>query len=225
MMAQVPTNEPVTAHQGQPVLMGGVLINRARAALVMIHGRGATAQSMLALASELPHPDFIYVAPQAADNTWYPHSFLNPIASNEPYLSSALRAVGEVLTHLVEAGLPHERVLLLGFSQGACLALEYAARFARRYGGVVGLSGGLIGPEGTPRNYAGSLDSTPAFLGCSDNDFHIPAARVLHSAHVMRRLGGQVTERLYPNLGHTINDDELEHVRTLMNNAASSASR
>lgn len=225
MMAQVPTNEPVTAHQGQPVLMGGVLINRARAALVMIHGRGATAQSMLALASELPHPDFIYVAPQAADNTWYPHSFLNPIASNEPYLSSALRAVGEVLTHLVEAGLPHERVLLLGFSQGACLALEYAARFARRYGGVVGLSGGLIGPEGTPRNYAGSLDSTPVFLGCSDNDFHIPAARVLHSAHVMRRLGGQVTERLYPNLGHTINDDELEHVRTLMNNAASSASR
>lgn len=225
MMAQVPTNEPVTAHQGQPVLMGGVLINRARAALVMIHGRGATAQSMLALASELPHPDFIYVAPQAADNTWYPHSFLNPIASNEPYLSSALRAVGEVLTHLVEAGLPHERVLLLGFSQGACLALEYAARFARRYGGVVGLSGGLIGPEGTPRNYAGSLDGTPVFLGCSDNDFHIPAARVLHSAHVMRRLGGQVTERLYPNLGHTINDDELEHVRTLMNNAASSASR
>lgn len=225
MMAQVPTNEPVTAHQGQPVLMGGVLINRARAALVMIHGRGATAQSMLALASELPHPDFIYVAPQAADNTWYPHSFLNPIASNEPYLSSALRAVGEVLTHLVEAGLPHERVLLLGFSQGACLALEYAARFARRYGGVVGLSGGLIGPEGTPRNYAGSLDSTPVFLGCSDNDFHIPAARVLHSAHVMRRLGGQVTERLYPNLGHTINDDELEHVRTLMNNAASSVSR
>lgn len=224
MMAQVPTNEPVTAHQGQPVLMGGVLINRARAALVMIHGRGATAQSMLALASELPHPDFIYVAPQAADNTWYPHSFLNPIASNEPYLSSALRAVGEVLTHLVEAGLPHERVLLLGFSQGACLALEYAARFARRYGGVVGLSGGLIGPEGTPRNYAGSLDGTPVFLGCSDNDFHIPAARVLHSAHVMRRLGGQVTERLYPNLGHTINDDELEHVRTLMNNAASSAS-
>lgn len=225
MMAQVPTNDPVTAHQGQPVLMGGAPINRARAALVMIHGRGATAQSMLALASELPHPEFIYVAPQAADNTWYPHSFLNPIPSNEPYLSSALRAVGEVLTHLVEAGLPHERVLLLGFSQGACLALEYAARFARRYGAVVGLSGGLIGPEGTPRRYAGSLDGTPVFLGCSDNDFHIPAARVLHSAHVMRRLGGQVTERLYPNLGHTINEDELEHVRTLMNNAASSASR
>lgn len=225
MMAQVPTNDPVTAHQGQPVLMGGAPINRARAALVMIHGRGATAQSMLALASELPHPDFIYVAPQAADNTWYPHSFLNPIPSNEPYLSSALRAVGEVLMHLVEAGLPHERVLLLGFSQGACLALEYAARFARRYGAVVGLSGGLIGPEGTPRSYAGSLDGTPVFLGCSDNDFHIPAARVLHSAHVMRRLGGQVTERLYPNLGHTINEDELEHVRTLMNNAASSASR
>lgn len=225
MMAQVPTNDPVTAHQGQPVLMGGAPINRARAALVMIHGRGATAQSMLALASELPHPEFIYVAPQAAENTWYPHSFLNPIPSNEPYLSSALRAVGEVLTHLVDAGLPHERVLLLGFSQGACLALEYAARFARRYGAVVGLSGGLIGPEGTPRSYAGSLDGTPVFLGCSDNDFHIPAARVLHSAHVMRRLGGQVTERLYPNLGHTINEDELEHVRTLMNNAASSASR
>jgi predicted esterase len=224
-MAQIPIHDPVTAHQGQPVLMGGAPINRARAALVMIHGRGATAQSMLALASELPHSDFIYVAPQAADNTWYPHSFLNPIPSNEPYLSSALRAVGEVLTHLSDAGIAFDRMLLLGFSQGACLALEYAARFARRYGAVIGLSGGLIGPDGTPRNYSGSLAGTPVFLGCSSSDFHIPAARVLYTAQVLRGIGGQVTERLYPNMGHMINADELEHTRAMMRDVLDAAMR
>lgn len=188
--------------------------------MLLIHGRGATAESILSLADELAHPDFVYLAPQAAGNTWYPHSFLAPIASNEPYLSSALLAVGDVLDHLENAGIPAERTILLGFSQGACLALEFAARHARRYGGLVGLSGGLIGPDGTPRNYPGSLAGTPVFLGCSDADFHIPQHRVLHSADVLKRLGGEVTTRLYPNMGHTINQDELDLVRGIMARAA-----
>lgn len=203
-------------HQGQSVLTTGKPLERARAAMVLIHGRGATAQSMLPLADELAHPDFSYLALQAAGNTWYPHSFLATIESNEPFLSSALLAVGEALDQLAGAGILPERTILLGFSQGACLALEFAARHARRYGGVVGLSGGLIGPDGTPRDYPGSLADTPVFLGCSDPDFHIPRERVLHSADVLRDLGGEVTVKLYPGLSHTINQDELDAVRDMM---------
>ncbi|MGH2542939.1 MAG: alpha/beta hydrolase, partial [Ardenticatenaceae bacterium] len=149
-------------------------------------------------------------------NTWYPNSFLAPIPSNEPWLSSALTLLGAVVRQVEAAGIPAERVLLLGFSQGACLTLEFLARHARRYGGVIGLSGGLIGPDGTPRDYAGSLDGTPIFLGCSDRDFHIPAARVHHTAGVLQRMGAHVTKRLYPNMGHTINEDELEAARRMM---------
>jgi predicted esterase len=211
-------------HQGQPLLLTGRSLEVAKAVIVMIHGRGATAESILSLADELAHPDFAYLAPQAAGNTWYPNRFMAPIASNEPYLSSALATINEVMARLSEAGIPPEDTILLGFSQGACLALEYAARNARRYGSVVGLSGGLIGPDpaepgasgGTPRDYPGSLDGTPVFLGCSDVDFHIPKERVLHSADVLQRLGGDVTTRLYPDMGHTINQDELDAVRQMM---------
>jgi phospholipase/carboxylesterase len=203
-------------HQGQPVLAVGKPLAQAKAAMVMIHGRGATAESILALADELEQPDFAYLAPQAAGNTWYPNRFTAPIASNEPHLSSALATIDELLDRLSEAGIQPENTILLGFSQGACLALEYAARNAHRYGGVVGLSGGLIGPDGTPRNYRGSLAGTPVFLGCSDVDFHIPKERVLHSADVLRGLGGEVTARLYPDMGHTINQDELDAVRRMM---------
>jgi predicted esterase len=203
-------------HRGQPVLTAGKPLDQAKAAMVMMHGRGATAESILSLADELARPDFAYLAPQAAGNTWYPNRFLAPIASNEPYLSSALATVGEVLERLSEAGIRSEHTMLLGFSQGACLALEFTARHARRYGGVVGLSGGLIGPDGTPRDYPGSLAGTPVFLGCSDVDFHIPKERVLHSADVLRGLGGEVTTRLYPNMGHTVNQDELDAVRKMM---------
>jgi predicted esterase len=204
------------SHQDQPVLTAGKPLDKAKAAMVMIHGRGATAESMLSLADELAHPDFAYLAPQAAGDTWYPNRFLAPIASNEPYLSSALAMINEVLERLSEAGIPPEQAILLGFSQGACLALEFAARHARRYGGVAGLSGGLIGPDETPRDYPGSLADTPVFLGCSDVDFHIPKERVLHSADILQRLGGEVTSRLYPNMGHTINQDELDAVRHMM---------
>lgn len=183
---------------------------------MLVHGRGASEQSILSLAAELPHPETAYLAPQAAGNTWYPYSFLAPIARNEPGLSSGLALIGEVLDRLNAAGIPPERTLLSGFSQGACLALEFATRHARRYGGVVGLSGGLIGPDGTPRDYARSLEGTPVFLGCSETDFHIPQERMHHSAAVLERLGGKVTTRLYPNMGHTINQDELVFVREMM---------
>lgn len=203
-------------HQSQPVLRAGKGLDQATAAMIMIHGRGATARNILTLATELPHPDVAYLAPQAAGNSWYPLSFLAPIDRNEPGLSSGLTAIGDVLDRLTEAGIPPERVILLGFSQGACLALEFAARHAQRYAGVVGFSGGLIGPDGTPRDYPGSLEGTPVFLGCSDVDFHIPKERVYHSAEVLERVGGQVTMRLYPNMGHTINEDELAFVRDML---------
>jgi phospholipase/carboxylesterase len=203
-------------HQGQPLLIAGKPIQDAQAAMVLIHGRGSTAHNMLTLAAELSHPGFAYLAPQAAGDTWYPYSFLAPIASNEPWLSSALAVIGEVLKRLFAAGIPPERTILLGFSQGACLALEFTARHARRYAGVVGLSGGLIGPDGILRDYSGSLADTPVFLGCSDVDPHIPRQRVQHSAEVLQRLGGEVTVRLYPNMGHTTNQDELDFVRDMM---------
>jgi phospholipase/carboxylesterase len=203
-------------HQGQPVLTAGEPLERAQAAMVLAHGRGASAKDILTLAAELEQPGFVYLAPQAANNTWYPYSFLTPIERNEPYLSSALATLDQVLTHVAAAGIPAERTILLGFSQGACLATEFAARNAQRYGGLVGLSGGLIGPDGTPRDYPGTLDGTPVFLGCSDMDPHIPAARVQHSAEVLRQLGGAVTARLYPRMGHTVNEDEIEAVRKIM---------
>ncbi|HXV97244.1 MAG TPA: dienelactone hydrolase family protein [Anaerolineae bacterium] len=210
------TNTITGPHQGQPVLTAGQPLDQAQAAMIMVHGRGATAESILTLAGELNQPGFIYLAPQAAGYTWYPNSFLAPIASNEPGISSGLAVLAELIEQLARAGIPVERIMLLGFSQGACLSLEFAARNARRYGGVAGLSGGLIGPDGTPRDYAGSLAGTPIFLGCSDVDAHIPKARVEHSAEVLRRLGGDVTMRLYPNMGHLVNQDEINFVRQMM---------
>ncbi len=203
-------------HQGQPVGTAGAPLSEATAAMVMVHGRGASAESILTLVPALDRPDFAYLAPQASGSTWYPNSFLAPIPSNEPGISSGMRAIRDVLDRVEDAGIPLERTVLLGFSQGACLALEFVARHARRYGGVACLSGGLIGPDGTPRDYDGSLDGTLVFLGCSDVDFHIPKERVELSAQVMRRLGGEVTMRLYPGMGHLVNDDEIEQVQAMM---------
>ena len=203
-------------HRGQPVLLAGESLSRARAAMLMVHGRGARAEDILLLADQLTQSGFAYLAPQAAGNTWYPNRFLDPLMENEPWLSSALEFVGEVMKQIVVAGIPAERTILLGFSQGACLTLEFAARNARLYGGVVGLSGALIGPDDTPRNYPGSFGGTPIFLGCSDVDFHVPQDRVDETAALLRKLGGDVTERLYPNLDHTINQDEIDFVRRMM---------
>jgi predicted esterase len=163
------------------------------------------------------------VAPQAAGYSWYPYSFLAPMQQNEPWLSSALARIGEVVAQLEAEGVPEERIVLLGFSQGACLSLEYAARNPRRYGAVIGLSGGLIGPPGTPRNYPGSLAGTPVFLGCSDRDPHIPRERVDETAEVLRTMGGEVTERIYPAMGHTVNQDEVDFVRQFLEHVAAPA--
>lgn len=189
--------------------------------MILVHGRGASAADIMTLGAELTHPGFAYFAPQAAGSAWYPLPFTAPMEDNEPYLSSALEVLASLLAS-VEKSIPADRVILLGFSQGACLTLEFAARNARRYGGVVGLSGGLIGPDGTPRDYTGDFEGTPAFLGCSDVDPHIRKDRVLEAADVLKRMGGLVTLRLYPQMGHTVNDDELQEVRKIV---AATASR
>jgi len=206
----------ISPHQSQPIRIAGESMQYAKAAMLMIHGRGARAEDILSLANQFDFPGFAYLAPQAADNTWYPNRFLNPISDNEPWLTSALAFVGEVFAQIIQAGIPPERIILLGFSQGACLTLEFAARNARRYGSIVGLSGALIGPDNAPRDYPGSLEATPVFLGCSDVDFHVPKERVDQTADVLRKLGGDVTERLYPNMDHTVNQDEIDFVRSIM---------
>ncbi len=181
-----------------------------------MHGRGASAEDILGLAREFHSTDIMYLAPQAAGNTWYPYSFLSPIERNEPFLSSALHVLETLVNTLGQQGFGAERIGFLGFSQGACLSLEFAARHAGRYAGVVGLSGGLIGPPGTPRDYEGSFDGTPVFLGCSDVDAHIPVERVNESAEVFRRMGAEVDERIYRQMGHTVNGDEIDAVRALL---------
>ena len=193
--------------------------------MILVHGRGATAESILALADELRLDDLAYLAPQAAGNTRYPYSFLSPIADNEPGITSGLGAIATLVERLAADGVDAERVALLGFSQGACLTLEYAARHARRYAGVFGLSGGLIGPPETARDYAGSLDGTPVFLGCSDVDAHIPLERVRESAAVFTRMGATVDAHIYPGMGHLVNADEIAAVRSVMLAAGDPASR
>jgi phospholipase/carboxylesterase len=202
----------------KPVSMAaaGAPLQKARAGVVMLHGRGATAESILSLADEFGQDDIAYLAPQASGHAWYPQSFLAPLEQNEPYLSRSLATVAATLNHLAKEGLAADRVVLLGFSQGGCLALEFAARHARRYGGVAGFSAGLIGPPGAPRNYQGSLSGTPIFIGCSDIDPHIPVDRVHESCRVLRTMDAVVTERIYPGLGHTINEDEIARVGKLL---------
>src|SRR6266851_1168984 len=184
-------NDP---HRGQPVLHMGPRPAAARLAFILLHGRGASAEDILSLAEEFETTDVAYLAPQAAGRTWYPYSFLSPMQDNEPGLSSALGVIAALVDGLAAQQIPSARVGLLGFSQGACLSLEFAARHARRYAAVVGLSGGLIGPPGAPREYAGSMDGTPVFLGCSDVDPHIPLGRVHETAAAFRRLGASVNE-------------------------------
>ena len=196
--------------------MSGAAPPDAAGALILVHGRGGSAGDMQELGRALQRPRYACFTPAAAGGTWYPYSFLEPLKRNEPFLSSALKLVGRAVAKATASGIPHERIVLLGFSQGACLVLEFAARNARRYGGIVGLSGGLIGPEGTPRDYPGTFAGTPAFLGCSDVDPHVPKRRVDETAAVLERMGAAVTKRIYPGMGHTINPDELGFVQSLL---------
>jgi predicted esterase len=190
--------------------------SHARLTVILVHGRGSSADDLLGLAAEFGTTDVAYLAPEAAGRTWYPYSFLSPIPQNEPGISRGLDVLAGLVESLAQQQIGSERVALLGFSQGACLSLEFAARHARRYAGVIGLSGGLIGPPGTPRDYTGSMAGTPVFLGCSDVDAHIPLERVHESGDVFRRLGAAVDERIFPGMGHTVNAEEIQAITALL---------
>jgi predicted esterase len=203
-------------HGGQPIMRRGARPADARVAVVLVHGRGDSAAGILGLTGEFDVDDIAWIAPQAAGQTWYPYSFLAPMKDNEPGLSSGLRLLSEIVDTLASERVPASRIVLMGFSQGACLTQEYAARHATAYHAIIGLSGGLIGPSGTPREYEGSFDGTPVFLGCSDVDPHIPVERVRESAEVFTRMGATVDMRIYPRMGHTVNADEIEAVNALL---------
>jgi predicted esterase len=196
--------------------MSGRALDSAPAAVILVHGRAASAADILSLAEELDHPEFAYLAPEAAGHTWYPYSFLAPLAQNQPWLDSALSFLGEVVARAIAAGIPRQKVALVGFSQGACLATEFLARNPTRYGALIAFTGGLIGPPGTRFNYPGDLSGTPCFFGAGDPDPHVPWSRVEESASVLSALGGVVTLRRYPGLPHTVNQDEIEQAKQLL---------
>ncbi|NEU56242.1 alpha/beta hydrolase [Halorussus sp. MSC15.2] len=218
MAARNPHAGDADPHAGQSVATAGAALESADAAVLFVHGRGATAQGMIEMASEFDAEGVAYLAPQAKGRTWYPNSFLAPIDQNEPSLSSALDLLGDLRERVADAGIAADQTMFVGFSQGACLSSEFLARNAREYGGLAALSGGVIGPDGTPRDYDGSLDGTPAFLGCSDSDPHIPLERVHETRDVLEELGGDVEERIYEGMGHGINEDEMEYVRGMVSN-------
>lgn len=202
-------------HASQPLVTAGTELDKAEAAAVLVHGRGADAESIVRLAETFHREGVAYLAPQAEGNEWYPESFLAPVEMNEPGRSSGLRAVGRAVDAARDGGVPVERVVILGFSQGACLASEYAARSPRRYGGVVAFSGGLIGEKVETGDYEGDLRGTPFFVGCSNRDPHIPVERVDVTADVFEALGAEVEKRIYEGMGHTVNRDEKEYVAGL----------
>ncbi len=201
-------------HENQTLLQSGTPLEAAKAVMILIHGRGDSRQGIMGLSQEFETQDIAFLAPQAANNTWYPFRFIEPTSRNEPYLSSAIQTINNIL-EMTQKHLPLHRTFLLGFSQGACLALEVAARHGAKFGGVIAFSGGLIGDTLEPERYQ-NLEQTPVFLGCSDVDAHIPKTRVEESAAVLERLNANVTMRLYPNFGHAINADELEQARAII---------
>ncbi len=208
----------VAPHHSSKILIEGTELDKAKAVMIMIHGRGATAESILDISQYFTVDDVSYIAPQANGGAWYPFSFLMPTEQNEPGITSGLQRIFEIVDHVITSGISEQKIMLLGFSQGACLSLEWTARSNKNIGAVFGLSGGLIGPNGTRRNYSGTLQNTSVFLGCSDMDFHIPKERVIESAEVFKQLNATVTLNLYPNMGHTVNDDEIDHINSVMKN-------
>lgn len=205
-------------HQNQPVSTTGVTPEEAEIAMILVHGRGASAEGMLLFVDEFSDTNVHYRALQASGHTWYPQSFLAPKEQNQPGINSGLQAIFDQIERLNEAGIPTDKIILLGFSQGACLASEFAARHPQQYGGVVAFSGGLIGSEINPDKYGGFLEKTPVFLGCSDRDPHIPQERVDETEQVFRQLGAAVTKRIYKGMGHTVNQDEIDAVQQMISN-------
>lgn len=210
------TEIPLPPHAAQPVIAMGAPLDRARGAVIMVHGRNAEPRNILDLVPRLSRPDLAYLAPAAAGRAWYPMSFLAPREQNEPGISSGVSVLHGLVKELAAAGIPKERVVLLGFSQGACLSSQCAVEHAGRYGGLILFSGGLIGAPGTTWNFPGNFGGTPVFLGCSDVDSHVPAGRVRESAAVFERMGARVDLRLYPGMGHLVNDDEIEVARAIL---------
>lgn len=198
------------------VVSAGKPLSEADSAIIMIHGRGADAAGILSMAAYLPVKDFAQLAPQATNHTWYPYSFMAPVEENEPWLSSAIQLLDEVVNDVVNAGIKKEKLFFLGFSQGACLTLEYTARRANRYGGVIAFTGGLIGADIDTGNYSGDFNQTPIFIGSSDPDPHVPASRVLASAAILRNMNAAVTDKIYKGMGHTISEDEIQQVKKLI---------
>ena len=213
--------EPIPPHAGQPVVRLGAPLAEARAAVIMIHGRDALPKNIVELVPAIGHPDVAYLAPAAAQGTWYPLGFMAPVERNEPGITSGIAVVHSLIDEALAAGIPSDRVVLLGFSQGACLACTAAQRRPQRYGGVLIFSGGLIGPPGSAWSENGTFLSTPVFLGCSDRDAHVPESRVRETAAVFQRMGAEVTTRIYPGMGHLVNDDEIAFARGLVARLAS----
>ncbi len=205
----------ITGHRKQLVWRGRP-IHEAAQAIVFVHGRGATAESILELGSALEVDTFAWVAPQASGGTWYPYSFMAPMEQNEPGLSTGLQVLKDTVEELGAKGIPAERVHLTGFSQGACLLSEFLARTARRYAGAYLFCGGVIGPDGTPREHQGDFGGTPVFLGCGDRDPHVPEHRVRETAALFTRMGAQVSLRIYPGMPHTITMEEITEVNGLL---------
>jgi predicted esterase len=203
-------------HENSPIYTAGEKLEEASAAMILIHGRGASAEDILSLSTHLDYPGVVYLAPQAEGYTWYPNRFIFPVEQNEPYLSAALAKVDGLIKQVEALGIPSEKIFIGGFSQGACLASEYVIRNPKNYGGLLAFSGGYIGQMGLAREPVGDLGGMPAFLGCSDTDPHIPLQRVQETTSLLKAMGAEVTERIYPNMDHTINDDELELARKLI---------
>jgi predicted esterase len=203
-------------HDGQPVLRRGRPLHTTSVAIILIHGRGATAEDIMRLSESFPQ-EIAFLAPQAANNSWYPQRFLVHTSQNEPWLSSGLNVIDGLIGECIAAGIEKRYIFLIGFSQGACLALEFAARNPARYGGVFALSGALIGGDDEERKpVEGTLEGTAVFIGCSNVDPHIPVDRVRESAITMKELGGTVLMKLYPMMGHAVNDDEIMLIKMFM---------
>lgn len=210
----------IPPHNSGKILYSGSEVNKADSAFIMIHGRGSNAESIIGLWNELDLTKTLVIAPQADSSFWYPYRFIEPREKNQHGITSAFKLLDSIIDSLNDEGIPNEKVFLLGFSQGACLALDYAIRHPKKYGGVFALSGGLIGDALNSEEYSGNFERTPVFVGCSTNDFHIPEQRVHDTAEIFEKVNADVTKKLYENMGHTIIQDEIDIIDSIFNKSS-----